>query len=190
MGDLGLIPGLRRSPGEGKDYPLQYSGLENSMDCIVHRVTKSQTRLSDFHFHFLTHFLSENGVWGEASTGSCPKPNSLHCTHLFRVSVSSSPNLRKLEESDPPQIFSFPFPSSLFSSPGSQGPDRCPKLLSKPRGNDSKTTGWLDAVMVARMAVASPSSHCSCCLIVRTQLALPRDQSWSQQLRVCEPLVS
>ena len=50
-GDLGLIPGLERSPGEGKGYPLQYSGLENSMDCIVHGVAKSQTRLSDFHFH-------------------------------------------------------------------------------------------------------------------------------------------
>ena len=43
MGDLGLIPGLGRSPGEGKGYPHQYSGLENSMDCIVHGVTKSQT---------------------------------------------------------------------------------------------------------------------------------------------------
>ena len=51
-GDLGLIPGLGKSPGEGKGYPLQYSGLENSMDCMVHGVTKSQTRLSDFHFHF------------------------------------------------------------------------------------------------------------------------------------------
>ena len=50
--DLGLIPGLGRSLGEGKGYPLQYSGLENSMDCIVHGVTKSQTQLSDFHFHF------------------------------------------------------------------------------------------------------------------------------------------
>ena len=40
-GDLGSIPGLGRSPGEGKGYPLQYSGLENSMDCIVHGVTKS-----------------------------------------------------------------------------------------------------------------------------------------------------
>ena len=49
-GHLGLIPGLGRYPGEGKGYPLQYSGLENSIDCIVHRVTKSQTRLSDFHF--------------------------------------------------------------------------------------------------------------------------------------------
>ena len=47
VGDLGLIPGLGRSPGEGKGYSLQYSGLENSMDCIVHGVTKSQTRLSD-----------------------------------------------------------------------------------------------------------------------------------------------
>ena len=41
-GDLGSIPGLGRSPGEGKGYPLQYSGLENSMGCIVHGVTKSQ----------------------------------------------------------------------------------------------------------------------------------------------------
>ena len=51
-GDLGSIPGLERSPGEGKGYPLPYSGLENSMDCIVHGDTKSQTQLSDFHFHF------------------------------------------------------------------------------------------------------------------------------------------
>ena len=35
VGDLGLIPGLWRSPGEGNNYPLHYSGLENSMDCIV-----------------------------------------------------------------------------------------------------------------------------------------------------------
>ena len=52
-GDLGSIPGLGRSPGEGKDYPLQYSGLENSMDCIVHGVAKSQTRLGKFHFTFI-----------------------------------------------------------------------------------------------------------------------------------------
>ena len=52
-GDLGSIPGLGRSPGEGKGYPLLYSGLENSMDCIVQGIAKSQTGLSDFHFHFL-----------------------------------------------------------------------------------------------------------------------------------------
>ena len=39
-GDLGSIPGLGRSPGEGKGYPLQYSGLENPMDCIFHGVAK------------------------------------------------------------------------------------------------------------------------------------------------------
>ena len=53
MGDLGSIPGLGRSPGEGKCHPLQYSGLENSIDCIVHGVPKSWKELSDFHFHFL-----------------------------------------------------------------------------------------------------------------------------------------
>ena len=42
-GALGSIPGLGRSPGEGRGYPLQYSDLENSMNCIVHGVTKSQT---------------------------------------------------------------------------------------------------------------------------------------------------
>ena len=42
-GDLGSIPGLGRSPEEGNGYPLQYSGLENSMDCMVHGVAKSQT---------------------------------------------------------------------------------------------------------------------------------------------------
>jgi len=50
VGDLGLIPGFGKSPGEEKGYPLQYSGLENSMDCIVHGVTESQALLSDFYF--------------------------------------------------------------------------------------------------------------------------------------------
>ena len=50
-GDLGSIPGLGRSAGEGNGYPFQYSGLENSTDYIVHRVTESWTRLSDFHCH-------------------------------------------------------------------------------------------------------------------------------------------
>ena len=52
VGDLGSIPGLRRSPGEGNGNSLQYSSLENPMDRGVHRVRKSQTQLSDFHFHF------------------------------------------------------------------------------------------------------------------------------------------
>ena len=50
VGDLGSIPRLGKSPGEGNGYPLQYSGLENSMNYIVHGVEKSPTGLSDFHF--------------------------------------------------------------------------------------------------------------------------------------------
>ena len=59
--DLGSIPGLRRSPGEGKGYPLQYSGLENTTDWIVHGVTKSQTQLSNFHFYFS--YTGKRGLW-------------------------------------------------------------------------------------------------------------------------------
>ena len=70
-GDLGLIPGLGRSPGEGKGYPLQYSGLENSMNRgdwqpTVHGVAKSWTRLSNFHFlfHFYVTKKCSDASWG------------------------------------------------------------------------------------------------------------------------------
>ena len=58
-GDRGSIPVLGRSSGEGKFYPLQYFGLENSLDCIVHGVgfAKSTARLSDFHFEDLEEIL-------------------------------------------------------------------------------------------------------------------------------------
>ena len=59
-GGLGLIPGLGRSPGEGKGYPLQYSGLENSMGCIVHGAAKNWTQLSNYHFHFSNISLESN----------------------------------------------------------------------------------------------------------------------------------
>ena len=52
VGGLGSIPGLGKSLGEGKGYSLQYFGLENSMDCIVHGIAKSLTQLSEFHFHY------------------------------------------------------------------------------------------------------------------------------------------
>ena len=77
VGDLGLIPGLGRSPGEGKGYPLKYSGLENSMDCIVHGAAKSQTWLSDFHFHLLFTFRERQGfpggTLGKEPTCQCSK---------------------------------------------------------------------------------------------------------------------
>ena len=77
-GDLGSIPGLGRSPGDGKGYPLQYCDLENSLDCIVHGVAKSRTRLSDFHFHFGRAGRRESeldgevgGPWGVQDTEAC-----------------------------------------------------------------------------------------------------------------------
>ena len=60
VGDLGSIPGLGRSPGEGKGYPLQYSDLENSMEYIVHGVAKSwdtTEQLSLLHFHSTPEYI-------------------------------------------------------------------------------------------------------------------------------------
>ena len=56
--------GWEDSPGEGKGYPLQYSGVENCMDYIVHGVTKSQTRLNDFHFLSLLDIVLVKEVTG------------------------------------------------------------------------------------------------------------------------------
>ena len=55
-GDPGLTPGSGKSPAEGNGYPLHYSGLENSMDCLSHWVAKSWTLLSNFQFHFPVFF--------------------------------------------------------------------------------------------------------------------------------------
>ena len=60
-GDPASIPGPGRPAVEGKDYPFQYPGLENSTDCIAHWVTKSQTRLSDFQFLSLLCVLWKDG---------------------------------------------------------------------------------------------------------------------------------
>ena len=62
-GDLGLIPGSGRSPGEGHGYPLQYSCLENPMDrgawqATIHGIIKSQTRLSNISFLFFSFMVS------------------------------------------------------------------------------------------------------------------------------------
>ena len=62
VGDVGSIPGLGRSLGEGKGYSLQYSGLDNSMNYIVHGVMKNQTQLSNSHFTSRPLWL---GVQGE-----------------------------------------------------------------------------------------------------------------------------
>ena len=70
VGDLGSIPGWRRSPGEGNGYPLQYSGLENSMDLIVHGVAESDTteRLSLFRIWTNLHALAHSKKMKNKST--------------------------------------------------------------------------------------------------------------------------
>ena len=92
-GDLGLIPGLGRSPGEGKGHPLQCSGLENSMDCIVHGVAKSPTteRLSlppsPFHviWCLLSHVGSHIPHGGRLNCGPqrYPHPKGRCGTHIW-----------------------------------------------------------------------------------------------------------
>ena len=62
-GDPSLIPGLGRSSGEGIGYPLQYSDLENSMNYIILGVTKSWTRLSNFHFHTVLLYFEDQMSW-------------------------------------------------------------------------------------------------------------------------------
>ena len=83
-GNLGLIPGSGRSPGEEKVYPLQFSGLENSMHCIVLGVTRSQTRLSNFHFTSVHRKVK----WGEEHSK----------WHLEKLSDSSLEQTKSREE--------------------------------------------------------------------------------------------
>ena len=85
-GDLGLIPGSGRSPGEGNGNPLQYSCLENPMDggawwATVHGVTKSQTRLSNFTFF---HFASWKKSYDQ------PRQHILKQRHYFANKGPSS----------------------------------------------------------------------------------------------------
>ena len=85
-GDLGSIPGLGRSPGEGKGYPLQYSGLEDSLNCIVPGVAKIWTRLRDFHLLFTycyALFLNSRSKCSEADSLKLQDP-------LSTLSTSSS----------------------------------------------------------------------------------------------------
>ena len=96
VGDLGSIPGLGRSPGEGNGYPLQYSGLENSMDCIVLGVANSRTR---------TERLSQDTINIIKTSPSFSVPHSGVQASLFReMTVISSFE----ENSSPPQLIKEP----------------------------------------------------------------------------------
>jgi len=94
--DLGSIPGFGRSPGEGKGYPLQYSGLENSMDYIIYRVTKSGTQLSDFHF-------TSHSLWDFSSTTK-PKSTAVKAQSLNHATPGSWASQAVLVIKNPPAI--------------------------------------------------------------------------------------
>ena len=86
--DLGSTPGLGRSLGEGKGYRLQYSGLENSLDCIAHGVTKSQTWLSDFPFHVLDSVALDEEAYSLISDFEFyqqPSPLRIHCLSPYNT---------------------------------------------------------------------------------------------------------
>ena len=102
-GDLGLIPELGRSSGGGKGYPLQYSGLENVMDCIVsQRVSQSRTRLSDLHFSWQV---------VEGSTHFLPSPPPLPRSLKIPAPSFSLPGFHQPDF----QVFVCFFPSFIFS---------------------------------------------------------------------------
>ena len=93
VGYLGSIPGLERSLGEGNGYPVPYSGLENSKDSIGHGVAESQTRLSDFHCHFLSSLVWER-IWERKSYGARDK------MFIVNVSVLKPANILALDYYD------------------------------------------------------------------------------------------
>ena len=166
-GDLGSIPGLRRSPGEGKGYLLPYSGLENSMDCRVHGVAKSGTWLSDLHFHF--HFQEKRNqeflLGSRKLASTCQGLRTLNSYYLFPCCCSLSTSLCFHK---PPRWASpaatlvlgamwLPFPASLPLIPGlhsiqtpSVEAHYPPKLFSRAR------------VQKAPVQLLLPRQHLSC----------------------------
>ena len=121
-GDPGSIPGLGRSPGEGKGYPLQYSGLENAMDCIIHGVAKSQTWLSDFHL------LSVYTSVFQFIPSHPPSP------HVWKAGLETDRNTGSIVEFWEPLCFHFllkqPLPLSSFQSCYLRG-NSCYRFLCK-----------------------------------------------------------
>ena len=136
MGDLGSISRLGRSPGEGQGYPLQYSGLENSMDYTVHGVTKSWTRLSDFYYFVIYQetpsfpeiLVRRNGpgvkkrIFKKNSLGQSTRVGSFSLLQRIFPTQGSNPGLRhcrqnlyQLSHQENPRILewvTYPFSSS------------------------------------------------------------------------------
>ena len=105
-GDLGLIPGMVRTPGERKGYyPLQDSGLKNSTDCIVQRVAKSQIRLSDFHTH--TQPVRRNSCLS-APKRHHPAPTGQESEPMIFLTLIDSCKVNVFDRPDPPTLAHVP----------------------------------------------------------------------------------
>ena len=89
-GNLGSVPGLGRSPGEGKDYSLKCSGLENFMDCVVHGIAKSQTQLSNFHSSWMLNELICLYLEYYLKSGSCVNVNMCKITLIATTPIDQS----------------------------------------------------------------------------------------------------
>ena len=148
-GDLGLIPGLGRSPGEGKGYLLQYSSLENSMYYIVHGVTKSQTQLSNFPFHFQGFLVPQHLGQPASPTLFCffiPLPHPVHLTLSWLTAWTMFPHASgplHMQPSLPKTLvpyFFFFHPVGSFSSSNSQSKDTSLEELSL---ISLKRKGWM-----------------------------------------------
>ena len=86
-GDLGSIPGLGRSPGEGNSYPLQYSGLEKSMDCIVHGIL--QVRILEWAAIPFSRGSSQPRDWTQVSHMGLPYYRQIH----YQLNHQRSPRI-------------------------------------------------------------------------------------------------
>ena len=94
VGGLGSTSGLGRSHGEGKGYPLQYSGLENTMDCIVYGAAKSRSRLSDFHS---LHFMRIGRLMEDQDEGAKLQPSEINnFSLLYRAKRSHSMRIGRI----------------------------------------------------------------------------------------------
>ena len=152
-GDLDLISGLGRFPREGKGYQLQYSGLENSMDCIVNRVAKSRTQLSNFHYG-LKIIISDNNnsiavvqslshVWLLATLWTAAREASLS------TNLRSLLKLMSIESVMPSNhLVLIPFSSCLQSFPESGS-----FLMSQLFASDGQSIGASASASVTPMNV-------------------------------------
>ena len=123
-GDLGSNPGLGRSPGEGKGYPRQYSGPENSLDCVVHGVAKSQTRLSNFHFSSVK-LLGFPQAGLSSLRGEISSLGTGHLPEVASVCLCPALHIR-----DPAMVFV-----------GREGPQRALEV-SESRTSTAVASGW------------------------------------------------